>query len=124
MPKPKPKRTLFDDPKVKERKGKKKDIKGLPTFFVLSCSLQGTTPALIKAKTYKQAHWLYTHAVLVPAKRKAKDLFKPNKLKKRYYYDGEIYIEQMKIWKWVNGYPISAIGMRIDFNFISKEDIS
>jgi len=117
-------RGAFAEPLPKSKEGKKKDLQGLPTFFVLSGSLAGTTPAIIKAKDFKQAHWIYTHAVLIPAKRKKKNLFQSDKLrkKKNIYWDGEIYIEKLKVWKWVKGYPVSAVGVRVDYKFVLTEE--
>jgi hypothetical protein len=87
----------------------------LLTFFALAASLRGTTPAMIKAKNIKDAHHIYTNNVVIPANVKGKKVFKKDKLKRKglIYWDGEIYIEQMKIWKRYKGYPIAPIALDV-----------
>lgn len=83
-------------------------------FFVLGDTLKGTTSAVIRCETFSQAHWIYTHHILIPAKRTADKKYQPKRLKKNVYWDGNIYIEKLKLYKKVEGFPVAAIGIRIN----------
>lgn len=103
-------------------KGHRKKKGKTSQFFVLGATLKGTTSAVIRAETFEQAHWIYTHAVLIPAKRTAERGYHPNRLKGNVYWDGNVYIEKLKLWKKIKGFPVAVIGIRIDLKLVATED--
>jgi len=104
---------------IAKTKRKKGNIKTF-NFFVLAESLRGTTAAVIKAESFRQAFAVYNKRIVIASKAAHVKKYEESCLKGNVYYDGDCLVQKLKRWKKIQRFVVACIDAHLSINGVDN----